>query len=155
MPFTVMRASSADAHEIAQLLRRSIVELCTSDHGNDPDRIEPWLARKTAESIETWIDGPGGTFVAQDHDKKVLGFGMGSPQGHVLLNYVLPEARFTGVSKALMRAVEDYFRDRGLDEVHLKSTSTAEGFYRGLGYTETGESDTDLDMTFRGFKKAI
>lgn len=155
MPYTVERASSADAHEIAELLRRSILELCTTDHGDDPDRFEPWLARKTAETIETWIDGPGGAFVAQDHNRKILGFGLGSPKGHVLLIYVHPEARFTGVSKSLMCTIEDYFRDRGLDEVHLKSTSTAEGFYKGLGYQETGESDVDLDMNFRGFKKAI
>jgi len=155
MPYTVARASSADSHEIAKLLRRSIIELCQSDHGDEPDRYEAWLKTKSADQVEKWIDGPGGAFVAQDQDKRILGFVMGSPSGQVLMTHVLPEARFTGVSKALMRAVEDYFRDRGLDLAHLNSTGTADRFYRAIGYTETGGSETQLDMTFRAFQKAI
>ncbi len=155
MPYTIARASSAYSHEIAELLRRSITELCTFDHGDDPDRLGPWLETKTAETVEGWIDGPGGAFMAQDQDRKILGMAMGNPQGQILLNYVLPDVRFSGISKALMRAVEGYFQDRGLEEVFLNSTATAERFYRALGYVETGQSEVADNMTFRSFKKAI
>jgi len=68
---------------------------------------------------------------------------------------VLPDARLTGVSKTLMRALEDTFRDRGLDEAHLSSMLTAERFYKSLGYAEIGETKTQFDMTFRCFKKGL
>ncbi len=155
MPFTVLPASSANADEIAVLLRRSIVELCSIDHGGNPERYEPWLGNKTAETVERWIHGAGRVFCAIDHTRRVIGVAMGSAEGEVLLNYVLPEARFTGVSKSLMRAVEEYFQDRGLEMSHLKSTATAENFYRSLGYVETGEPEHRRGMTFRYFAKGL
>ncbi|MBO9426560.1 GNAT family N-acetyltransferase [Labrenzia sp. R4_1] len=155
MPYTVARASSADSHEIALLLRASIIELCGLDHGDNPDRYKAWLKNKTAANVESWIDGPGAAFVVQDQEKRILGFAMGTPKGHIPLMHVLPDARLTGVSKTLMRALEDTFRDRGLDEAHLSSTLTAERFYKSVGYAETGETKTQLDMTFRCFKKGL
>jgi len=59
MPYTVARASSADSHEIALLLRASIIELCGLDHGDNPDRYEAWMKNKSAPNIESWIDGRG------------------------------------------------------------------------------------------------
>ncbi|MEP4766981.1 MAG: GNAT family N-acetyltransferase [Roseibium sp.] len=155
MPFTVEPANSVDAHEIAKLLHRSIIELCTDDHAGDPGRYEPWLDNKTAENVDSWISGTGKCFTAIDENRKVLGVALGRLDGHVLLIYVLPEARFTGVSKALIRALESCFQDRGLDDIHVKSTATAERFFRSLGYSETGETDVQNYMTFHTFKKAI
>ncbi|POF29344.1 GNAT family N-acetyltransferase [Roseibium marinum] len=155
MPFTIIAANSADSHEIATLLHRSILELCTADHGNDPEKYEPWLKNKTAANIESWINGQGGVFTAIDPHRKVLGVAMGSPDGEVLLNYVLPDVRCMGVSKMLMRTLEDYFRDRGLDTARLKSTETASRFYHLIGFTETGEIETRRGMTFREFEKVL
>ncbi|MTH96325.1 GNAT family N-acetyltransferase [Roseibium sp. RKSG952] len=155
MPYRISPASSADSHEIAALLRRSIIKLCVPDHGGDPEKYESWLENKTPENVEKWISGPGRMFVAQDTDRRILGVAMGSPDGHVLLNYVLPEARFSGVSRALLGAVEDYFRDCFVDVSCLKSTGTAERFYRARGYVETGEVDVRKDMSFRSFRKDL
>ncbi|PVB63643.1 GNAT family N-acetyltransferase [Labrenzia sp. 011] len=155
MPFTITAANSADSHEIAAVLRRSILELCTADHGNDPEKYEPWLRNKTAANIENWIHGQGGVFTAVDPHRKVLGVAMGAPDGEVLLNYVLPEVRGMGISKMLMRALEDYFRDRGLDRVRLASTKTARRFYLSIGYAEAGETHTGRGMTFPVFEKVL
>lgn len=155
MPFTILTASSADSHEIANVLRRSILELCSADHGNDPRRFEPWLRNKTAADVEDWIHGNGRVFNAVDERRRVIGVAMGSPDGEVLLNYVLPEARNSGVSKMLMRAVEDYFRERGVETARLKSTETADRFYRSIGYIETGEVEARKGMTQRQFEKAL
>ena len=154
MPFTIMRANSTDAYEIADLLRRSIIELCTKDHDGDPARYEPWLANKTPDWVEKWIDGPGRVFTAHD-PHRIIGVAMASPDGEVLLNYVLPDMRFKGVSKALMRAVESYFQDNGLDEARLRSTATAARFYQRLGYVESGESVTRKGMEFPWLKKVL
>ncbi|MEP3047358.1 MAG: GNAT family N-acetyltransferase [Roseibium sp.] len=155
MPFTIELANSAYSHEVVAVLHRSITELCEADHANDPGRYAPWLENKTAENVEAWITEAGRCFTAVDETRNVLGVALGRPDGRVLLMYVSPEARYTGVSKALMRALEGYFQDRGLDEVHLMSTKTAEQFYRSLGYSETGDTTIENDMSFRAFKKAI
>ena len=155
MPFSIQLARSADSHEIAVLLRRSIIELCSDDHGDDPERYQSWLKNKTPEQVERWIHGPGRMFAASDETNRVLGVASGSPDGHVLLNYVLPEARGIGVSKSLMRALEDYFADCGLDEIQLKSTRTAQRLYRSLGYKETEVVDTREGMTFYAYSKDI
>ncbi|MEM9633755.1 MAG: GNAT family N-acetyltransferase [Pseudomonadota bacterium] len=144
-----------DAEEIATLLRRSIVELCHDDHGNDPQRYDPWLKNKTAENVERWIRGSGRVFSAIDEKGKVVGVGMGTPDGEVVLNYVLPEARHSGVSKMLMKTIEDYFRDRGLASSVLNSTCTAEKFYRSIGYAETGRVELHREIMCRQFRKAL
>jgi GNAT superfamily N-acetyltransferase len=62
--------------------------------------------------------------------------------GKVLLNYVSPDARFRGVSKALMRTLEDRARAAGIAECSLDSTQTALAFYRALGYERTDHDYT-------------
>jgi GNAT superfamily N-acetyltransferase len=47
---------------------------------------------------------------------------------------VLPEGRFRGVSKALIRRLEQHARAIGLLECNLETTQTALHFYRALGY---------------------
>jgi len=155
MPYRISSANSADAYEIASLLKRSIVELCGADHGGDPVKYADWVKNKTPENVERMIDGPGAFLAASDMHGKVLGVAMGTPEGEVVLNYVLPEARFSGISRGLMQALERYFKDCLHEEARLKSTGTAERFYRSLGYEETGEVDTRQGMTFRGFRKRI
>ncbi|WP_417689598.1 GNAT family N-acetyltransferase [Roseibium sp.] len=155
MPFTIETASSADAHEIAALLRRSIVELCTEDHDGDPGRYKAWVANKTADQVEKWIGEPGCFFSARDADGKVLGVAAGTLDGAITLNYVLPEARFSGVSKALMRAVERHFREWGIEEASLESSATARRFYLSLGYEETGTGKRVGGMAFSRLSKSL
>lgn len=69
---------------------------------------------------------------------------MVSAQGAVLLNYVAPEARFSGVSKALLGALEGAAWDMGARRCHLHSTQTAARFYRAHGYT--AEAGAPLHM---------
>jgi GNAT superfamily N-acetyltransferase len=155
MPITIQLAESADADKMAVLLRRSIVELCDLDHCSDAEKFQPWLTNKTAENVQRWIAGPGRVFCATDQDRRLVGVGMGAPNGEVLLNYVLPEARFLGVSKALMSAIENYFCEVGVAISTLKSTGTAEKLYRSIGYQETGEVEVRRGMTFKQFEKAL
>ena len=58
-PSVAIRAAHAgDAAVIADLLRRSIAELCVIDHENNPAWLEPWLANKTPEIVASWIANP-------------------------------------------------------------------------------------------------
>jgi predicted GNAT family acetyltransferase len=62
--------------------------------------------------------------------------------GRVEVNYVSPDARFRGVSRSLMAALEAKAREQGADACTLVSTATARRFYLAIGYSETGPPDS-------------
>lgn len=111
---SIVPAGSADAEAIARLVRRSIVELCEADHENDPKRYEAWLADKTADDFKASIGGDGPFLIAVDDKKQIIGVCGGNADGQIYLNYILPEARHKGVSKAQMQALEAYYKGKGL-----------------------------------------
>ncbi|MTI46043.1 acetyltransferase (GNAT) family protein [Roseibium hamelinense] len=155
-PFEIKLARQQQASEIALLLRRSIIELCTRDHRGDAESYLPWVQNKTPENVKAWIAKEGAFLTAETSQGTVLGVAMASQAGEVLLNYVLPEARFRGVSRALMAELEGYLRAScGAGHVYLTSSRTAERFYRSLGYTVYGEAVIRKNMTFRRFRKRI
>jgi GNAT superfamily N-acetyltransferase len=60
--------------------------------------------------------------------------------GKITLNYVSPEARFRGVSKALVLQLEAQARALGLSECTVETTQTALRFYQSLGYVKSEET---------------
>ena len=62
---------------------------------------------------------------------------------------VLPDARGTGIGVALVRAVEEHARERGLSAVELHAQTHALGFYERLGYTAHGEEFLDAGIPHR------
>ena len=131
------RARAIDADEAAAVLRASISTLCVADHGNDAEFLAGWLANKTPGNVRAWIEGPGRFVVAEEHGQ-ILGVGAVVPSGEITLNYVLPEARFRGVSKAVLAALEAHLRTQGHTHATLTSTRTAHRFYRAMGYVDAG-----------------
>jgi GNAT superfamily N-acetyltransferase len=127
-------ARAEDAEEACAVVRRSIVELCHADHQNDQPTIAAWLANKTAENMRRWI-AESHVFVAVEHDL-ILGVGAIVPPGEVTLNYVSPDARFNGVSKALLRRLEQQAAAMDAAAVALHSTATARRFYGAAGYQD-------------------
>lgn len=128
----VRQARIDDAAEVCLVLRRSIVELCSLDHGGDENLTAKWLSNKTAENVRRWISECH-FFVAEEAGR-ILGLAAMDNSGKITLNYVSPDARFRGVSKALVRCMEDRARALGMEECHLETTQTALRFYRELGY---------------------
>ena len=58
--------------------------------------------------------------------------------GIITLNYVSPDARFRGISRGLLGALETRAVERGNTRCTLTSTETARRFYRANGYAEDG-----------------
>ncbi len=133
-------AVAEDAAAAAMVLRRSITELCTADHQGRAERLEPWLANKTPENVAAWIAAKGTRIVVAEAGGAILGVGGASARGEILLNYVSPDARFRGVSKAVLDALEAWLVTGGVDIFRLSSTATARQFYLDRGYLETGRS---------------
>jgi GNAT superfamily N-acetyltransferase len=119
-------------------MRRSIAELCLADHRNDPAVLTSWLRNKTPEIFMAWITRPDNSVLVVVEDGVILAVGGVTDAGEITLNYVSPDARFRGVSRALLGALENRAVERGNVRCKLTSTETAYRFYRANGYVEDG-----------------
>jgi len=127
-----------DAPAACEVLRRSIIELCAADHHNDPAILDRWLANKTPEIVASWIRQPGNSVLVAVEGHAVLAIGSVIAEGEITLNYVSPDARFRGVSRAMIAALETRAGECGNERCTLLSAETARRFYRSAGYTEDG-----------------
>lgn len=134
MAIQIRRATENDAVMAIDTLRRSITELCVADHQNDPSEIEGWAGNKTVETWQKWIARTDAIVVVAERDSEVIGVGMASLSGEIMLNYVHPEARFCGVSKSILAAMEDTLRSLDVQRCRLESTITAQSFYESCGF---------------------
>jgi GNAT superfamily N-acetyltransferase len=133
-------AAAEDAPAVCQVLRRSIAELCVADHRDDPIVLARWLSNKTPENVAVWIADPRNSLLVAVEGGAILAAGCVTNAGEIVLNYVSPDARFRGISRALLTALEARAVERGNDLCTLTSTGTARRFYREAGYTEIAPS---------------
>ncbi|PRH76328.1 GNAT family N-acetyltransferase [Streptomyces solincola] len=64
-------------------------------------------------------------------------------------------ARGTGLGAALVRAIEDAARERGLTAVDLHAQTHALGFYRKLGYQAYGEEYLEAGIPHQGMRRVL
>ncbi|HXW19291.1 MAG TPA: GNAT family N-acetyltransferase [Roseiarcus sp.] len=127
-----------DAAEACAVIRRSILELCSLDHRDDPAILERWLANKTPEQVAGWFGRSDHPVLVVTEAGGIVAVGAVRISGEITLNYVSPEARFRGFSRALLAELELRARQFGADACTLNSTETARRFYRSAGYLEQG-----------------
>ena len=147
MTLTVRRAEPADAAEVCAVLRASITELLTLEHRHDPATLGAWLENKTVENALRWINADDRYAVVATEAGTVCGFGMLKSTGEIGLLYVAPSARFRGVSKALLAALEERASSWGLKRMTAASSFTALPFYRAGGYERDGEPVAGFGVT--------
>jgi GNAT superfamily N-acetyltransferase len=135
---TIRDAVPADAAAACGVLRKSISRLCVADHGNDPAILNAWLANKTPKTVAAWASQPGNSLLLAVEGDAILGVGSVTDAGEITLNYVAPDARFRGVSRALLSALEARAVERGNSRCTLASTETAHRFYQSAGYLDDG-----------------
>lgn len=131
-------ATPDDAEAACDVLRRSISELCVADHGNDPSILAAWLRNKTPEIVAGWATQPGNSLLVAVEGKTILAVGSVTDTGEITCNYVSPDARFRGVSRAMLQALEARAVERGNTGCTLTSTGTAHRFYQACGYVDNG-----------------
>ena len=134
----IRRARPGEAAEICNVLRRSIAELCGADHHDDPAILRRWLDNKTPKIVEGWIAHPDNFVLVAVEEETVLAVGIVRHDGEITCNYVSPDARFRGVSKAMLAQLEATARDHGNDVCRLISTETAHRLYLSAGYEDCG-----------------
>lgn len=148
-------ANAEDAEQACTVLRRSIRDLCIEDHRNDEASLRGWLANKTPAQVLAWITSPGSHLLVASEGDAIAGVASAAAKGEILLNYVSPDFRFRGVSKALVSALETYLRAQGCRRAFLSSTLTAHSFYRGLGYRDTGPAEAWRTMRAQPMEKPL
>jgi GNAT superfamily N-acetyltransferase len=139
MSLLIRDAKNEDAVESCEVMRRSIAELCTADHKGDPKVLNRWLGNKKPAIFRSWIAQPRNNLLVATEGERIVAVGSVTDGGEITLNYVSPDARFRGVSKALLAGLERRAAERGCAECRLNSTETARKFYLACGYKETGE----------------
>ena len=138
MQMQIRDAIPGDAEQACDVMRRSIIELCVPDHRNDPAILNRWLANKKLEINAAWIAQPDASMLLAIEGDAVLAVGGVTDAGEITLNYVSPDARFQGVTKALLAALEARAKERGNRSCALLSIQTAYRFYLAAGYADDG-----------------
>ncbi len=126
-------ATPEDADAACDVLRKSISQLCVADHGNDPAILNRWLSNKKPEIVAAWAKQPGNSLLVAIEGDAILAVGSVTDAGEITLNYVAPDSRFRGVSRAVLGALEARAAERGNVRCTLTSTETAHRFYLSGG----------------------
>jgi N-acetylglutamate synthase-like GNAT family acetyltransferase len=140
----IREANVDDAFEACQIVRRSFAELCQADHQDDPTILKQWLSNNTFDNMRSWIADSGTYVVVATEGTAIIGVGAVSSSGEITLNYVSPDARFRGVSKAILNQLEARARELGNKTCTLISTETARRFYLSAGYVQFGPPEPGI-----------
>jgi GNAT superfamily N-acetyltransferase len=152
---SIRQAYASDAEACSAVLCASIRELCMADHKSDAELIAQWLSNKTPEHLVRWATNPRSVLLLAERDGAPAGVGSVSIDGEVLLNYVAPAHRFTGVSRAMLGRLEGILCERGIGTARLTSTETAHRFYRAAGWVDIGVPRTMFGITGYPMQKQL
>jgi GNAT superfamily N-acetyltransferase len=136
---TVRQARPDDVAAVLNVLRRSITELCTADHHDDPEVLARWLRNKTPEAFASWLNDPDGVLLVAEHGGAVRAVSSLQRSGKINLCYVEPGFEGFGLGGALMASMEQQAQIWALGELRLESTLAARPFYERLGFVADGE----------------
>lgn len=155
MNCAIRKAEPADAAGASVALRRSIKACCRLDHNGDQAILDAWLRNKTEETVRAWIDSTTKFVLVAEIEGAVAGVGMLDLSGEIELCYLVSEARFQGVGKAMLSALENEARRLGLAALELVSTRTSHAFYVRNGYVDTGDEVDCFGLRAPRMRKAI
>jgi GNAT superfamily N-acetyltransferase len=134
----VRQAEPRDAQAAADVLHRSITELCAPDHRGDTDTLAKWLANKRPQDFLSWLASSDNFCVIAEAGREVVGVGLLHRSGEIRLCYLAPGAQRKGIGKAIYLALETQARSWGLRILKLESTVSARQFYEALGFRPAG-----------------
>jgi GNAT superfamily N-acetyltransferase len=134
----IRRATPADVPAMSVVLTASITELCAADHGGEAGAIAAWTRNKTEAGVAAMLANPDLEIYVAEREGAIVAVGAVTTEGKVGLNYVAPQARFSGISTALLARLELALVALGHREGRLESTSTARAFYESRGWQVDG-----------------
>ena len=136
----IVEAKNHHSEGACHVLNRTILEVCAPDYNNDATIIEEWLSNKTVQNVTSWIESTKlFSVVCIGTNDNVVGFGLTTLDGEILLNYVLPEFLYQGIGKKMLALLEKKIISTGIHEIIVVSSITAKSFYERNGYVKNGE----------------
>lgn len=143
----IREAVASDATAIVKVHYDAVHLTASKDY--DAEILDDWsiLSDERIENLETQISkNPERSYmIVAEIDAHVVGFGEIVPVMRELRAiYVSPFAARKGVGKALLLTLEAAARERGVPELCLDSSLTAELFYLAHGYEIRGRSEHQL-----------
>lgn len=151
----IRKATPDDAEAMSGIVVASIRELCAADHRGDPVRIGSWTANKTPQNFRRWIAEAETQFFVAERHGCAAGVGGVSLDATIRLNYVAPEHRYQGVSRALLDHMEEVLAAAGVAVARLRSSETALSMYRGAGWVEDDAVDLPEGLEGRPMRKRL
>src|SRR3954471_329581 len=148
MPLRIRRATTADRPALHALLRAQMVE---HQLPAEPERIDRGLDAAFRSGSPAWLliaerDGaPVGAFLAN----RIVSVEKGGETLWVEELYVTPDARRTGVARALLAHVVAEARREGLRALDLEVVRTQEpafALYRALGFHDVARNRMSLSL---------
>jgi GNAT superfamily N-acetyltransferase len=155
MGIEIRTAAPEDAAAACSVLCRSISQCCTEDHRNDRAILSAWLANKTPENVGAWFASQANFSLVALRADEVVGVAILTSDGRIVLCYVDPRVRFSGVGKELLQGLESRAREWGLHSLRLISTQTAQQFYAHNGFMAGGPAKTPFGTEGIAFSKVI
>jgi GNAT superfamily N-acetyltransferase len=136
-----------DAEAAITVLRRSIMELCMSDHRGDAETLAKWLANKTPQNFVSWVGDEDNFCVVAEAAGRLSGVGLLHRGGEIRLCYLSPGAQGQGIGKAIYLALEEKAKAWGLKKLNLESTVAARPFYESLGFRSAGAAQPGFGIS--------
>lgn len=125
---------------MSRVLTNSILDLCAADHDNDPAKLAAWLRNKNPGGMTAMLANRDMSMFVAERNGAIVAVGAVTHEGAIALNYVAPEARFSGVSKSMLARLEAELVALGHAEGRLEATATAKAFYEKAGWLPDGPS---------------
>ena len=133
----IREAKPGDEAGIHESHMRSIREVCIKDHGEA--EIQVWGNRPLGSR---WIEAIREGYVwVVEYKGQIQGHGylkLLEREAHIQGLYLTPEILGKGLGKRLAALMIEVARRAKAETVSLDSTLTAHGFYRRLGFRDTG-----------------
>jgi GNAT superfamily N-acetyltransferase len=141
-PLRLRSAEPGDAPAMAAVRDAAIRQLCGSDHLDNPETIAAWIGDPSPNKFIRLLQDEQARLSVALRDDTLVGLA-GFSGDLVTLNYVHPEHRFSGVSRALMEHIEQHMSADGIITARLFSTVTAHRFYQAIGWQDAGLGSPD------------
>ncbi len=140
---------------MSRVLMNSILGLCAADHDNDPAKLAAWLRNKSPSNVAAMLANTDMMMFVADAGEAILTVGAITRAGDIALNYVAPEARFSGVSKLMLARLEAELFALGYAEGRLEATATAKTFYEKAGWLADGPQASGRMVNGYPMRKAL
>ncbi len=147
----------AVAADIPALVELRLGMFASMEH-SEPDEVERFRKELYEYMTDKLLSGEYQSWVADVHGEAVASGGLviysapptlhnpGGLEGYVISVFTAPEWRRQGMSRAIMVAILDYLRSKGITKVSLRATEQGCPLYLSLGFTA---DDRRMDLNIK------